>query len=83
MSNDFIEFLRENGMPDFEGDDAREFWIKNHLIAVKSLQSYTKKLNGENERLTAAIEKTLEENRSLADGDKCTLWRLKQAIGTR
>lgn len=28
-----------------------------------------------------AIEQTLAENGHLADGDKCTLWRLKQAIG--
>lgn len=33
--------------------------------------------------LRNAIEKTLEENRHLADGEKCTLWRLKQAIGGR
>lgn len=36
-----------------------------------------------NEKLFDAIKETLEENRSLADGDKCTLWRLKQAIGMR
>lgn len=34
-----------------------------------------------NEKLFEAIKETLEENRNLADGDKCTLWRLKQAIG--
>ncbi len=83
MSNDFIEFLRESGMPDFEEDDAREFWIKNHFIAVKSLQNYAKRLNGEKERLTAAIEQTIAENGHLADGDKCTLWRLKRVIGMK
>lgn len=36
-----------------------------------------------NAKLFKAINETLEENRHLADGDKCTLWRLKQAIGTR
>jgi len=81
MSNDFIEFLREMGMPDFAEDEAREFWIKHHFIAIRSLQDYTKRLRLETERLANAIEQTLAENAHLADGEKCTLWRLKQAIG--
>ena len=32
-------------------------------------------------RLRAAITKTLEENRHLADGENCTLIDLKRAIG--
>jgi hypothetical protein len=31
--------------------------------------------------MDAAISLTLEENRHLADGDNCTLWRLKQIGG--
>lgn len=31
-------------------------------------------------RLRSAIEKTLEENAGLADGDNCTLFDLKQAL---
>jgi len=32
-------------------------------------------------QLLAAVNKTIDENGHLADGEKCTLWRLKQAIG--
>lgn len=35
------------------------------------------------ERLRKAIEKTLDENRHLADGEQCTLWRLKKAVDGR
>lgn len=38
-------------------------------------------LTEENERLRAAIRKTLEANRHLADGEDCTLIDLKRAIG--
>lgn len=34
-------------------------------------------------RLTAAIEETLAENAHLADGDNCTLIRLKRALGVQ
>lgn len=30
--------------------------------------------------LRMAIIETLENNRDLADGEKCTLWRLKKAV---
>lgn len=32
------------------------------------------------ENLKFAIEQTLTENAYLADGEKCTLWRLKKAV---
>jgi hypothetical protein len=35
------------------------------------------------ERLVSAIEKTLDENGHLADGDNCTLINLKRAIENR
>ncbi len=35
------------------------------------------------EHLHEAIRLTLEENRHLADGDDCTLLRLKKAIGSK
>jgi hypothetical protein len=38
-------------------------------------------LERENEALRAAIQETLMENLHLADGDVCTLKRLKNAIG--
>ena len=31
--------------------------------------------------LTAAIKKTIEENKHLADGDNCTLRHLQEVIG--
>lgn len=34
-----------------------------------------------NAKLFNAIKQTIAENGHLADGEKCTLWRLKQAIG--
>jgi len=34
-------------------------------------------------KLHNAILKTLKENGHLADGENCTLWRLKQAIGRK
>ena len=37
-------------------------------------------LQSENERMRAAIKETLEENGHLADGDVCTLLKLKQAL---
>lgn len=33
-----------------------------------------------NDKLLNAIRLTLEENGHLADGENCTLWRLKEAI---
>jgi hypothetical protein len=33
--------------------------------------------------LRAAMRRTLQENRHLADGENCTLWRLKKAVGMR
>jgi hypothetical protein len=33
--------------------------------------------------LRAAIRRTLQENKHLADGETCTLWRLKKAIGMK
>ena len=45
------------------------------------IQSYLlKDRRIENERLRAAIKETLEENGHLADGDVCTLLKLKQAL---
>lgn len=38
-------------------------------------------LRKENDRLRKAIDETLEENAYLADGDNCTLIKLKQALG--
>jgi hypothetical protein len=38
-------------------------------------------LERENEAMRAAIQQTLMENLHLADGDVCTLKRLKDAIG--
>ena len=37
----------------------------------------------ESDRLYEAIVLTLNENSRLADGDDCTLWRLKKVIGKR
>jgi len=41
----------------------------------------TSELEKQNEALRAAIQETLMENLHLADGDVCTLKRLKDAIG--
>ncbi len=41
----------------------------------------TSELERENEAMRAAIQQTLMENLHLADGDVCTLKRLKDAIG--
>lgn len=38
-------------------------------------------LLAERDRYRAAIEETLEENRHLADGEDCTLIKLKRSIG--
>lgn len=46
-------------------------------VVVEKLRA----LEEENQRLRAAIKKTLDENRHLADGDNCTLIHLKRAIG--
>lgn len=81
MSNDLIAFLRENGMPDFDENETREFWVKTHFISIQSLRNYAENLFNEKKRLVDAIEQTIAENGHLADGEKCTLWRLKQAIG--
>lgn len=37
--------------------------------------------DAEIERLRAAIKKTLDENGHLADGDNCTFFELRRAIG--
>lgn len=34
-------------------------------------------------RLRSAILQTIDENRHLADGDNCTLWRLVNAVKTK
>jgi len=38
------------------------------------------KLQSEIKRLVSAIVETIEENRHLADGDNCTLAKLKRAV---
>jgi len=38
------------------------------------------KLQAEIKRLVSAIVETLEENRHLADGENCTLAKLKRAV---
>ncbi len=46
-------------------------------LITKALSDATATL----ERMDDAIRETLEENRHLADGENCTLWRLKQVSG--
>ena len=62
-----------------ERDEARMFWmeeVKFHNRTHSELvQTQCKVLD-----LTQAILNTLEENRHLADGDNCTLAKLKSAI---
>lgn len=49
-------------------------------IAVTADQDAIEGLMAEIERLRAAITKTLEDNRHLADGENCTLIHLKRVI---
>ena len=44
------------------------------------LMCENQQLQAENGRLKIAITETLEENGHLADGDVCTLFKLKQAL---
>jgi len=48
--------------------------------AIDSAVQVIKDLKKENLKLKQAIADTLEENRHLADGDNCTLIRLKRAL---
>lgn len=45
------------------------------------LIEYCKELKLKKELYEVAIMETLKENANLADGENCTLWRLKKAIG--
>ena len=46
----------------------------------KQLEERIEQLQAENWKLRKAIIETLEENGHLADGDDCTLIKLKQAL---
>jgi len=56
-------------------DQWQELELNNAILITENF-----KLKAENERLRTAIEETLEENGHLADGDICTLIKLKQAL---
>jgi hypothetical protein len=49
--------------------------------AHAALESQWREQRAEIERLRAAIRQALKENAYLADGDHCTLHRLKKALG--
>jgi hypothetical protein len=49
--------------------------------ACAALEIKCREQRAEIARMRAAIEKTLDENGHLADGDNCTLIHLKTAIG--
>lgn len=50
---------------------------------LRDYQTRTMFTEDENQRLRNAIETTLSENKHLADGERCTLWRLKQALAAQ
>lgn len=51
------------------------------LVTVEQVLRFKKAALAEIQELRQAIKETLEENAHLADGDVCTLIKLKQAIG--
>lgn len=70
-----------------ELDDVPIWWTcKTHGDAMPKnawgCPECVKELRSENARLRLAIEKTINENMHLADGDNCTLIDLKRAIET-
>lgn len=59
---------------------AREWALENWETEPFFSGAQMNRTLAEIERLSAAIRKTLDENRHLADGDVCTLIALKRAI---
>jgi hypothetical protein len=58
--------------------------VDKHIRALENeiaeLRGQTQCLSKRNAKLTTAIEKTLQENMHLADGDNCTLSILKNVL---
>ncbi len=50
------------------------------LIAITQLKTERNNAIAETEHLKAAIKETIEENLDLADGENCTLIKLKKSI---
>lgn len=69
-----------NDRPTPETDALRDNWYpaEPHWKTVANL---ARRLERQRDELRDAIRLTLEENRYLADGENCTLRRLKDAIG--
>lgn len=63
-----------------EAADEIEHLTKERDLALANADAVYAKLMPEVERLRAAIIKTLEDNRHLADGENCTLIHLKRII---
>jgi len=63
-----------------EIEDLREH-IKKQRGQLEKAIDLTVTLSRRNSELRAAIMATISENLHLADGDKCTLKRLKDAVG--